>query len=158
MRSCVTSTNRKWDAEILVVDDGSRDDTPEIVREYARLHPQVLLIQNPGNRGKGFSVRNGICMPVAIFACSPTPTCRPPISEARPLFEALRQGADVAIGSRWLRAELQNRTPATLSAAFRTYLQPASAPTTEFQTDRNPSARARTILRSSPNVDFLQKE
>src|SRR5260221_13736471 len=50
----------KWDVEILVVDDGSRDDTPEIVREYGRTHPQVQLVQNPGNRGKGFSVRNGM--------------------------------------------------------------------------------------------------
>ncbi len=47
----------KWDAEILVVDDGSRDDTAAIVREYGRSHPQVQLVQNPGNRGKGYSVR-----------------------------------------------------------------------------------------------------
>ena len=51
---------RNWDAEILVVDDGSRDDTAAVIREYGRNHPQVRLVQNPGNRGKGFSVRNGM--------------------------------------------------------------------------------------------------
>jgi dolichyl-phosphate beta-glucosyltransferase len=51
---------QNWDAEILVVNDGSSDDTAQIVREYGKLHPQVLLVENPGNRGKGFSVRNGM--------------------------------------------------------------------------------------------------
>src|SRR5450759_1400719 len=46
---------QNWDAEILVVNDGSSDDTAQIVREYAQAHPQILLVENPGNRGKGYS-------------------------------------------------------------------------------------------------------
>ena len=49
-----------WDAEIIVVDDGSRDQTADIVREYAQRNGIVRLVQNPGNRGKGYSVRNGV--------------------------------------------------------------------------------------------------
>src|SRR5689334_16702433 len=47
-------------AEIIVVNDGSSDDTAEIVRRFARLDPEVRLLDNPGNRGKGYSVRNGM--------------------------------------------------------------------------------------------------
>src|SRR5271163_4197037 len=51
---------RKWTAEVIVVDDGSRDNTAEIVRRIAMQDPIVRMIQNPVNRGKGFSVRNGM--------------------------------------------------------------------------------------------------
>src|ERR1700677_1978872 len=56
--SCVHE--RKWMAEVIVVDDGSRDATAEIVRGFAERDPIVRLIQNPVNRGKGYSVRNGM--------------------------------------------------------------------------------------------------
>jgi glycosyltransferase involved in cell wall biosynthesis len=49
-----------WDAEVIVVDDGSRDRTADIVREYTQGNGIVRLVQNPGNRGKGYSVRNGV--------------------------------------------------------------------------------------------------
>jgi len=51
---------QNWEVEILVVNDGSSDDTAQIVREFGKVHPQVLLLENPGNRGKGYSVRNGM--------------------------------------------------------------------------------------------------
>lgn len=98
---------QKWDAELLVVDDGSRDDTAAIVREYGHSHPQVQLVQNPGNRGKGFSVRNGMLQARGEICLFTDADLSSPIAEAEKLFDALRQGADIAIGSRWLRAELQ---------------------------------------------------
>ena len=97
----------KWDVEILVVDDGSRDDTAEIVREFSRSHPQVQLVQNPGNRGKGFSVRNGMMHARGEICLFTDADLSSPIGEAEKLFSAIRDGADIAIGSRWLRAELQ---------------------------------------------------
>ena len=48
------------DAELLVVDDGSRDQTREIVRELCGRFPCVRLLQNDRNRGKGYSIRHGI--------------------------------------------------------------------------------------------------
>ena len=60
MRCSAYIQGQNWDAEILVVNDGSSDDTAQIVREYAQAHPQILLVENPGNRGKGYSVRNGM--------------------------------------------------------------------------------------------------
>jgi dolichyl-phosphate beta-glucosyltransferase len=108
----------KWDAEILVVDDGSQDDTAAIVREYGRAHPQVQLVQNPGNRGKGFSVRNGMVQARGDVCLFTDADLSSPVSEAEKLFEAIRQGADIAIGSRWLRAELQTERQPLYRQAF----------------------------------------
>lgn len=109
---------QKWDAEIVIVDDGSRDDTAEVVREYARAHPHIQLVQNPGNRGKGFSVRNGMLHARGDIGLFTDADLSSPIAEAQKLFDAVRQGADVAIGSRWLRAELQTERQPFYRQAF----------------------------------------
>ena len=49
-----------WDAEVIVVNDGSRDHTADIVRSFAANEPTLRLVENPGNRGKGYSVRHGM--------------------------------------------------------------------------------------------------
>jgi len=98
---------QNWDAEILVVNDGSSDDTAQIVREFGKAHSQVLLIENPGNRGKGYSVRNGMLHARGDICLFTDADLSSPITEAQKLFDAIAQGADLAIGSRWLRSELQ---------------------------------------------------
>jgi dolichyl-phosphate beta-glucosyltransferase len=98
-----------WDAEVIVVNDGSRDNTAEIVRTFAATNPALRLVENPGNRGKGYSVRNGIlnaCGDVIVFTDADLSS---PIEEMPKLLQALADGADIAIGSRWLRAELQTK-------------------------------------------------
>ncbi len=98
---------RNWETEILVVNDGSSDDTAQIVRQYSEAHPQIFLVENPGNRGKGFSVRNGMLHARGDICLFTDADLSSPISEAQKLFDAISQGADVAIGSRWLCPELQ---------------------------------------------------
>src|ERR1700678_4128145 len=98
---------QNWEVEILVVNDGSSDDTAQIVREFGKVHPQVLLIENPGNRGKGFSVRNGMLHARGDICLFTDADLSSPITEAPKLFDAIDGGADIAIGSRWLRTELQ---------------------------------------------------
>jgi dolichyl-phosphate beta-glucosyltransferase len=96
-----------WDAEVLVVNDGSRDRTLEIVQTFAAKDPTLRLVQNPGNRGKGFSVRNGMLHARGRIVLFTDADLSSPIEEAPKLFNALDEGADIAIGSRWLRSETQ---------------------------------------------------
>ena len=109
---------QKWDAEILVVDDGSRDDTPDIIRDYARRYHEVRLVQNPGNHGKGFSVRNGMLHANGDICLFTDADLSSPITEAHKLFEAIRAGADIAIGSRWLDPALQTERQPLYRQAF----------------------------------------
>jgi dolichyl-phosphate beta-glucosyltransferase len=99
--------DRDWQAEILVVDDGSTDRTAAIVQEFAEVHPEVRLLNNPENRGKGFSVRQGVLHAVGEIVMFTDADLSAPMEEAERLFEALRQGADIAIGSRWLERKRQ---------------------------------------------------
>ena len=98
---------RGWDAEIIVVNDGSRDDTVQKVQQFATRHPRLRLLENPGNRGKGYSVRNGMLNAKGKVLLFSDADLSSPIEEAEKLFEAIAAGADVVIGSRWLQSHLQ---------------------------------------------------
>lgn len=100
-------SQRGLNAEVIVVNDGSKDETADIVRRFAVAHPIVRLLENPGNRGKGYSVRNGMLHAQGDVLLFSDTDLSSPISEADKLFAALSSGADIAIGSRWLRRELQ---------------------------------------------------
>jgi glycosyltransferase involved in cell wall biosynthesis len=91
-----------WDAEVLVVDDGSKDATPEIVQQWMQRYPRLNLIQNNGNRGKGYSVRNGLLQAAGDVVMFTDADLSAPMEEAERLFAAIADGADVAIGSRWM--------------------------------------------------------
>ena len=98
-----------WDAEVIVVNDGSRDNTAEIVKSFAAKDPILRLVENPGNRGKGYSVRNGMLNARGEIVLFSDADLSSPIEEASKLLAALDQGADIAIGSRWLRSETQTQ-------------------------------------------------
>jgi glycosyltransferase involved in cell wall biosynthesis len=100
---------RGWNAEVLIVNDGSSDDTAQIVQQYASQHPALRLLENPGNRGKGYSVRNGMLHASGEWMLFSDADLSSPIEEADKLIAALADGADVVMGSRWLRKELQTQ-------------------------------------------------
>jgi glycosyltransferase involved in cell wall biosynthesis len=104
--------------EIVVVDDGSSDATAAIAEACGRAHANVRLLRNPGNRGKGYSVRRGFLESRSEAVLFTDADLSAPIEEAEKLWWAVEAGADVAIGSRavdreqvrvrrtWLRGHL----------------------------------------------------
>jgi glycosyltransferase involved in cell wall biosynthesis len=92
---------RRPASEIIVVDDGSTDNTPEVVRAWQKEMPALRLIANNGNCGKGWSVRNGMLAARGEIALFTDADLSAPIEEAEKLLDALNS-ADVAIGSRAL--------------------------------------------------------
>ena len=99
--------DRGWDAEVIVIDDGSNDSTVDVVQHWMALYERLHLVKNDGNRGKGYSVRNGLLQAAGDIVMFTDADLSAPIEEAERLFAALEAGADVAIGSRWLDKQKQ---------------------------------------------------
>lgn len=94
-------------AEVLVVDDGSTDATAAVVESHPDAGATVRLLRNPGNRGKGYSVRHGMLKASGEWILFTDADLSAPIEELEKLVEAATsQGADVAIGSRALDRSL----------------------------------------------------
>ena len=104
--------------EVAVVDDGSKDRTADIVREFKITEPRVTLLQYGGNRGKGYAVRYGMTHTTGqfrLFMDADNSTTIDHFATFRPLFaEGFDvvigsrdvQGADIAVHQSWLKEKL----------------------------------------------------
>ena len=94
-------------AEVIAVNDGSRDGTARVIREAAARDPRVRLLENPGNRGKGYAVRHGMREARGEWVLFTDADLSAPIEELDRLWQAVSAArADGAIGSRALDRSL----------------------------------------------------
>ncbi len=93
--------------EIVVVNDGSSDGTLAVAEGFREQYPQIRVLDNPGNRGKGYSVRHGMLEAQGEWILFTDSDLSAPIEEAGKLIAAAaREGAAVAIGSRAMDRQL----------------------------------------------------
>ncbi len=96
--------------EVIVVDDGSGDETAAVVQGLAAQWPQLRLLRHDKNEGKGSAVRTGVLAARGELLLFADADGAAPIEEHARLAAAIAQGADVAIGSRLLPDPAIRRT------------------------------------------------
>ena len=88
--------------EIILIDDGSTDQTSSIVRKRFSGYPSCEILKNARNRGKGYSVRLGMLAARGKYLLFTDADLSTPIEEVRGFLSRLENGKDVVIGSRAL--------------------------------------------------------
>jgi glycosyltransferase involved in cell wall biosynthesis len=89
--------------ELICVDDGSRDGSVEILKELQSHHPQIKIVLQPKNVGKGAALRRGIQEATGLYVVIQDADLEYDPSEYPILLDPLIQGkADVVYGSRFL--------------------------------------------------------
>ena len=86
--------------ELVLVDDGSCDATPRLIREAERSHPTVRGVLLAPNRGKGRALAEGVRVTTGRLVLISDVDFSAPIEELPKLEAAIEGGAGVAIGSR----------------------------------------------------------
>ena len=94
-------------AEVLVVNDGSRDRTGPLVAACSQDWPALRLVDNARNLGKGFSIRNGVLEATGQVVLISDADLSAPIDEIPKLVDPILRGnCDLTLGSRALDQSL----------------------------------------------------
>ena len=120
--------------------------------DFARRHPCVRLLRNPGNRGKGYSVRHGMLEATGDWALFSDADLSSPSKSWKKLIAAVESGAQ----SQSVRARLvvAGRRPSICFASTPAASSPGDAPDHRPGVSRYPSADS-SCFSARPRVDFL---
>lgn len=94
---------QKYILEIIIVDDNSSDKTAEIAEDYAKGDRRISLVRRSFPNGVGRALRDGINKAEGEYIVIMDSDFQHIIPEMKDLFNAVAQGADVAVGSRFSR-------------------------------------------------------
>ena len=100
LRNYLIKQNYPW--EVIVIDDGSSDGTSRIPHEIFHKTEPVKVLTNPKNRGKGYSVKQGVIAASGKLILVSDADFSTPIEDFEKLHNYIKQGYDIAIGSRSL--------------------------------------------------------
>lgn len=94
---------KDYNFEVIVVDDGSKDNTVDVVKSNKNYSDSLKVISQPRNKGKGAAVRKGFAEAAGELIIFNDADGSSPIEEIEKLIEKIQNGYDVAIGSRALK-------------------------------------------------------
>jgi len=94
-----------YDWELLVVNDGSSDNTAKIVNDFCKMNSRIKLIDNKKNKGKGGVVRQGMLEASGDWRLFMDADNSTPIKEIEKMW-AYVDNYEVIIGSRYIKGSL----------------------------------------------------
>ena len=100
LKTFLSSLNRPF--EVILVDDGSTDATPDIIRDILTAHPEARLIKSRTNRGKGHAVRTGVLHAAGRYVVFTDADLAVPVAFIGGCLKRLEKRNPVVIGSRHL--------------------------------------------------------
>ena len=98
------------DYEIIVVDDGSTDQTPQVLEELQRQFPFLRVVRHPRNLGYGAALRSGFSNATKQLVFYTDGDGQYDVGELRELFARLEADVDVVNGYKLERADPLHRT------------------------------------------------
>lgn len=105
----LTASRLTPDFEVLIINDGSRDATPRIADELARVYPQVRVIHHQGNRGYGGALRSGFANATKEYIFYTDGDAQYDPAEMADLWAARGPGVDLVNGYKISRSDPLHR-------------------------------------------------